>query len=355
MNEDLKIIRNSKALSITLPLNDSTIRRANAMIIEQGLTKISIDRKPSSAPACSLKFLNDFTEAKRITSLKVYSGFYDFDSLYRFENVEILDCFIDNGETLDLSRFKKLKVLTTTKLEPFTNLDNTNIEELKVWGELGSKLVNVKPDPKKLSQLRQLRCLRVLYHVKDFSFEDLSGLDNLERVIISQCNIRNFNGIEKFPQVKAITAWYCYSLNDISAIKKLPNLLRLDFGPCPKIKNLDILREIPTLRVLSLHSFKEVDTDVIKSIKELRFLFLEYCNPIPSIKFIDDLKKMLGLLIIGTKIVDGDITPALKLKNVGITPMRHYNLDVDDPNLFPPHEQKYSYGYWSKLENILNS
>ena len=337
-----------------MPIDGATLELANSIFIEQGLTKLEVFNNSPQGFAYSLKVFNDFSEAKRIKSIDIYGNFYDYDWLYKFENLEELTCFIHDGETLDLSHFKKLKGLTTTRLEPFINLDNTNIEELKVWGELGSTLINVKPDPKKLSQLHQLRCLRLLCHVKDFSFEEVSGLDNLERVIISQCNIRNFNGIEKFPHVKDITAWYCYSLNDISAIQALPNLLRLDLGPCPKIKNLDILREIPTLRVLSLHSFKEVNTDVIKSLKELRFLYLENCKSIPSIKFIDALKKMLGLLILGTKIVDGDITPALKLKYVGITPMRHYNIDTDDRNLFPL-GGKYSYGYWSKLENILNS
>lgn len=180
-------------------------------------------------------------------------------------------------------------------------------------------------------------------------------LDNLEKIVVKQCNIKNLNGIEKFPQVKDITLWYCSSLNDITAIKKLPNLLRLEIGPCPRIKDLDILTNNNVLRVLCIKSYKNVDAEIIKTLKELRFLYLDNCNPIPSIKFIDDLKNMLGLLILGTKIIDGDITPALKLKNVGITAMRHYNLDVDDPNLFPPHEQKYSYAYWTNLDNIQNS
>ena len=84
-------------------------------------------------------------------------------------------------------------------------------------------------------------------------------------------------------------------------------------------------------------------------------MYLENCKSIPSIKFIDDLKKMLGLLILGTKIVDGDITPALRLKSVGITPMRHYNIDTDDDNIFPHNGDKYSYSYWTHLDNILNS
>ena len=348
------VILNGDTMRIKFPINSSTIKRASALVRRRSLTRLEIFNESPQATIQSLKFLNDFTEAKRITSLEVYSRFCDFDNLYLFENIEILDCFIDNNESLDLSRFKKLKVLMATRLEPFTGLDNTNIEELKIFGEQGSTLINTKPDPKKLSQLRQLRCLRVLYHVKDFSFEEVSGLDNLEMVIICQCNIKNLNGLEKFPKIRLLDLTYCYSLNDISPIKNLPNLVSLELGPCPKIKNLDILREIPTLRVLSLHSFKEVNTDIIKSVKELRFLYLENCKSIPTIKFIDDLKKMLGLLILGTKIVDGDITPALRLKSVGITPMRHYNIDTDDRNLFPL-GQKYSYGYWTDLDNILNS
>jgi len=355
MHEDLKILCYGDELRIILPINETTIERAIAIIKERGLTKLSIVRNTSQAPAYSLKFLNDFTEAAKITSLELYAYFYDFDSIYRFENLESLDCFIFNDETLDLSRFQKLKTLTTTSLEPFMNLNNSTIEELCVFGEFGSTVLNTKLDPKKLSQLHRLKCLRLLHKVKDFSFEEVGVLDNLEKIVIKQCNIKNLNGIEKCTQVKDITLWYCSSLNDITAIKKLPNLLRLEIGPCPRIKDLDILTNNNVLRVLCIKSYKNVDAEIIKTLKELRFLYLDNCNPIPSIKFIDDLKNMLGLLILGTKIIDGDITPALKLKNVGITAMRHYNLDVDDPNLFPPHEQKYSYAYWTNLDNILNS
>lgn len=104
-----------------------------------------------------------------------------------------------------------------------------------------------------------------------------------------------------------------------------------------------------SLRALCLESYKNVDIEKIRSLKELQFLYLDNCNPIPSIKFMDDLKNMLGLLIIGTKIVDGDLTPAMRLKDVGITVMRHYNIDEDDL----PSDKQYSYPYWRDL--VLNS
>lgn len=198
MHEDLKILCYGDELRIILPINETTIERAIAIIKERGLTKLSIVRNTSQAPAYSLKFLNDFTEAAKITSLELYAYFYDFDSIYRFENLESLDCFIFNDETLDLSRFKKLKTLSTTQLEPYENLDKTIIERLNVVGSFGSTLINAKLDPGKLSQLHQLKDLRLFEKVKDFSFEDVTELDNLERVIIVQCNIKNFNGIEKF-------------------------------------------------------------------------------------------------------------------------------------------------------------
>ncbi len=329
MHEDLKILCYGDELRIILPINETTIERAIAIIKERGLTKLSIVRNTSQAPAYSLKFLNDFTEAAKITSLELYAYFYDFDSIYRFENLESLDCFIFNDETLDLSRFQKLKELNTFSLEPFMDLNNSTIEELCVFGEFGSTVLNTKLDPKKLSQLHRLKCLRLLHKVKDFSFEEVGVLDNLEKIVIKQCNIKNLNGIEKCTQVKDITLWYCSSLNDISAIKKLPNLLSLDIGPCPRLKNIDDIVNIESLRALCLHGCKNVDIEIIRTLKALRFLYLENCNPIPSIKFINDLEKMVGMTLLCTKIVDGDLTPAMRLKNTNIMVMRHYNIDED--------------------------
>lgn len=349
MHEDLKILCYGDVLKITLPINETTIERAIAIIKERGLTKLSIACDSPQAPAYSLKFLNDFTEAAKITSLELYHFYYDYACLYRFENLENLDCFIFNDETLDLSRFQKLKTLTTTSLEPFMNLNNSTIEELCVFGEFGSIILNTKLDPKKLSQLHRLKCLRLLHKVKDFSFEEVDILDNLEKIVVKQCNIKNLNGIEKCTQVKDITLWYCSSLNDISAIKKLPNLLSLDIGPCPRLKNIDDIVNNESLRALCLHGCKNVDIEIIRTLKALRFLYLENCNPIPSIRFIDDLKNMLGLLILGTKIIDGDLTPAMRLKDAGITVMRHYNIDEDDL----PNNKEYGYPHWHDL--VLNS
>lgn len=181
MHEDLKILHDGDTLSITLPLNETTIERANVIIKERRLAKIRISCGQSKSLVCSLKFLNDFTEVKRITSLKLNSYFYDFDSIYRFENLESLSCYIFNDETLDLSRFQKLKELNTDSLEPFMNLNNSIIEELCVFGVFGSTVLNTKLNPQKLSQLHRLRCLRLLHKVKDFSFEEVDGLDNLEK------------------------------------------------------------------------------------------------------------------------------------------------------------------------------
>ena len=89
------------------------------------------------------------------------------------------------------------------------DLNNSTIEELCAFGVFGSTTLNTKLDPKELSHLHRLKCLRLLHKVKDFSFEEVGVLDNLEKIVIKQCNIKNLNGIEKCTQVKDITLWYC--------------------------------------------------------------------------------------------------------------------------------------------------
>ena len=326
----------------------SMVKKACDAIKSNRLTKITI-YNDKSKKFDSLDFLTDFSEVSaQILEVCLAGNFCNLDNLYLFNNLEYLFWLAENDEILDLSRFAKLKKLSTSRLESFINHDKSPLQALHFGGGYEPHM-RPKLNPKILSQLKRLRMLTLSDYVVDFSFEGVTGLDNLEKVVITQCNIKNLNGIEKFSNIRYVDVGYCYSLNDISAIKKLPNLAWLNIGPCPRIKNIDDIANNKSLRSLCLESYKNVDIEIIRSIKELQFLYLDNCNPIPSIKFLDDLKNMVALLIIGTKIIDGDLTPAMRLKHAGITVMRHYNIDED--NL--PNNKEYGYPYWREL--VLNS
>ncbi len=350
ISDELKII-SGNALRIHLPsdrtIDSSTVKQACDTVKTFKITKINISNE-FSPNFDSLNFLTDFSEvASKIVEVNLGGKLCDLDNLYIFNNLENLFCFVKNNEIVDLSRFAKLKRLSTTRLESYINLGIPPIQTLHIHGF--EPCPRPKLNPELLSQLKHLRSINLSNHVTDFSFEDVNGWDNLERVVITQCNIRNLNGIEKFTQVKDLTLWHCSSLNDIIAINKLPNLLSLDIGPCPRLKGLDVLANNNKLRALCFNSYKNVDIEIIKTLKELRFLYLYHCNPIPSIKFIDDLKKMVGLTLLSTKIIDGDLTPAMRLKDTDIMVMRHYNIDEDKL----PSDMKYSYPY--SIDLLLNS
>lgn len=350
ISDELKIIRGD-TLSIHLPtdrsIDSSIIKKACDTIKSYKLTKIWISNE-FSPKFDSLNFLTDFSEvAAEIVEVLLAGRLCDLDNLYLFNNLEDFFWLAKNDEIVDLSRFTKLKILTTSRMESFVNLDVSPLQALHFCGGYEPH-PRPKLNPDMLSQLKYLRMLNLSDHVTDFSFEEVNGLDNLERFVITQCNIKNLNGIEKFPSIRSIDACYCYSLNDISAIKKLPNLVWLELGPCSRIKDLDVLANNDNLRALCLNSYKNVDVELIKTLKGLRFLYLESCNPIPSIKFIDDLKNLEAVLI-HTKIVDGDLTPAMRMKFAAISDMRHYNIFSDDL----PRNKAYAYPYWNDL--ILNS
>lgn len=335
-------------LNIDIPIDGLQIQRACSTIKMHGITKLWISNECLSVVE-SLNFLTNFLGVTpEILEVSLLGRFCDLNNLYVFNNLEYLSCDVINEEKVDLSRFPKLKKLSTSRLESFINLSASHLQALHFYGYF-EPYPRPKLNPELLSQLKHLRSLNLSHHVIDFTFEDVTELDNLERVIIVQCNIKNFNGIEKFPSLKSVVANYCSSLNDISAIKKLPNLLNLDLGPCPRLKDLNVLASNDNLRALCLNSYKNVDIEIIKTLKELRFLYLYHCNPIPSIKFIDDLKKMVGLTLLSTKIIDGDLTPAMRLKDTDIMVMRHYNIDEDKL----PSDMKYSYPY--SIDLLLNS
>jgi Leucine-rich repeat (LRR) protein len=167
---------------------------------------------------------------------------------------------------------------------------------------------------------------------------------NLEDLGCSQCDIKDFKGIENLQKLKVAYMTYCRSLNDITGISKLSNLQYLNFDRCPNLTNIDEVSKIKTLLKLGLENIKKCNLDFIYNMKSLRYLMLDNCRDFPSLQFINEMPNLICLSISDTNILDGDLTPCKRLKFAFTLDKRHYNLKSKDL----PRDHKY--GFYRPME-----
>lgn len=220
--------------------------------------------------------------------------------LSRFPWVENLS--ILHSEMVDISAVSSLRNLHYLEISGATKqpLDLSNfllLRELRVqwWPKLrfGDALV-------------LLRSLSLSHYAP--ASADLTGLPQipqLEDLDLVQARNLTLSGIDRFPGLKRLTLAYFPRLIDLSPLTAFTDevLDSLEFGHCPRIEHHDQVR-------------------VIRSLRRLAF---NQCGEIPSLSFLNDLQELESFSFVGTNIVDGDLTPCLRLRFAGFLDKRHYS------------------------------
>ena len=137
---------------------------------------------------------------------------------------------------------------------------------------------------------------------------DLTGLPEIPKLTdldLMQSRKLTLSGIERYPHLTRFAAAYLPGLTDISPLSAFESgvMESLEFQDCPKIANHD-------------------EVKVIRSLKRLAF---NRCGEIPSLDFLNELKALESFSFVGTNIVDGNLTPCLRLGFVGFLDNRHYS------------------------------
>jgi len=154
-----------------------------------------------------------------------------------------------------------------------------------------------------------LSALRVLSLGKYVSpTGDMSGLSSLPHLVdLNLVQSRNLmlSGIDRFPHLKRLSVSYLSKLYDLSPLSSFADgvMESLEFGNCPNIVRHDQVRVLRTLKRLAFNK----------------------CGSINSIKFLDELPALESFSFVGTDVVDGDLTPCLRLRFVGFLDKRHYS------------------------------
>ncbi len=254
------------------------------------------------------KVLQIITE-NNLNGLRIFDVFdrlvtLDFLNDYIFlENLSI-DCAYDQDYSF-LTHLVNLKQLSIGG-----SSTNKNIIDL-------SGLINLKHlglDWRKgrvmgLDNCQNLEWL-TLVDFKEIDLNIISSLINLKELQVKSSSIKSSKGLESLVNLEKLGFGYCRYLSTIDELQFLKNLKYLCFDTCSKIYNFEVLGNLDNIEVLEIGN----------------------CKDITSIGFIENLKKLNSFVLSqNTRIVDGDLKPALRIKDVFHTEYKHYNINAVSP------------------------
>ncbi|MDE5549575.1 MAG: hypothetical protein K2J13_04925 [Clostridia bacterium] len=273
----------------------------------------------------SLSFLKDIKYTEIVKRLRLCGNIDITDAVYRFTEITDLDYFVKNKNTsIDISKFPKAKILCTTSPNQIKNLDESNVAAYAQYDD-------GKVSPEVFQKLNGLVDLR-LHGPKDFSFKYIANPEKLKIVFFTQCNIKNLSGIDRISNLHLLCLCYCRSISSIEGVSKLTKLKKVLIESCPRLTDISELGKMENLKVLILQNIKNCDLSFLEDMacaQSLECLVLRNCGSIPSIKFLDKYPKLKCFDFLYTNVVDGDLTPCLRLESVTTFNKRHYNLKYE--------------------------
>jgi len=196
----------------------------------------------------------------------------------------------------DLSRLRNLRYLSISGSRQKLDLDIfEKLEELRV--EWHPKLHM----PPKFTSLRKLLLRGYKSKTKDLS--SLPEIPNLTRLELVQGNLERLEGVQRFSRLQSAEFSYMKNLKDISALRNVGAFTDLRFATCKAVEDFSITKSIPNLVALRI-----ID-----------------CGNLSSITFLNEIPKLEEFRFVKTKIMDGDLSPLLRLKRVGFLPSKGYS------------------------------
>lgn len=280
-------------------------------LFKSGNVKVHKETKYSQEETVYIndKYLDECIEyinKHRVKSLNITNEYYkkeDINFLLQCNHIEYLS--IDGGYLKDISgiySLKNLKGLGTASINLDIDLARLNtLESLTLsWNK---KFKNIN----KLSNLKGLYIWN--YNPKNKNLEDFKELKNLKSLLLAQCRIESLQGIQHLNQLSSLEIAYLRSLKSLKGLG-----------------NLDV-----SLKFLKIEACKNIqDISDIGLLKNLEKLSLTKCGELTSINFIRNLKKLTGFSFLSTNVLDGDISPCTRLKQVYFTNKKHYSHKEND-------------------------
>lgn len=153
----------------------------------------------------------------------------------------------------------------------------------------------------------------ILWHLKQKvnSFDNLPATNKLSYLELNWANVKDFQEVEKFG-----------------------NLKRLELHYCTKLKSdLGIAHLSKSLQYLHINQSKKFTfNENLLCLKELRVLCLNACGSIDNLSFLKHFPNLIDFRFVNTNVLDGNLTPIIEhptIRTVGFLNKRHYNYKDD--------------------------
>jgi hypothetical protein len=261
--------------------------------------------------------IRELIERHSLTGLRVFAELSD----ERLHDIEFLrecsflkELIYTNRDDFDLSPLSALTQLESLHIG-FTGKQKHEID-LRPFPRLRSLSLYWRPGKVRgLETLVDLESLGLQSYNEKTPPEDkdlsrFATLRRLKKIRITSGGVTSLRGLEQLPALEELQLGNCRQLTSIGALQAHPSLRELGLDICPKVGDYDRLTDLPRLESLELMD----------------------CGKIPSLTFIDRLPALVHLFTQGsTDIVDGDVRPALRLRDAVVSHRQHYNMRVPNP------------------------
>lgn len=157
----------------------------------------------------------------------------------------------------------------------------------------------------------------ILWHLNEKLnlFSNISNNEKLSFLELNWANIRNFEDLENFKNLKRLELHYCVKLENDFRLSRLKNNLEfLHINTSKKFKFTDELLQLENLKVLCLNA----------------------CGPIDNLDFLKYFPNLIDFRFVNTNILDGNLQPILEhptIRTVGFLNKKHYNFKCEQINL----------------------
>ncbi|MGA2296644.1 MAG: leucine-rich repeat protein, partial [FCB group bacterium] len=249
------------------------------------------------------RFIQKIITKKKLDGLFIFDHAYpileritDFDFLREFSFLEGLAI-----ATMHDANYKFLKYLPLLKYLALNNQGGTESIDLSYQNNLEELAIDWRKNIIGIENCKKIKKLCLIqWKEKDLSF--VGNLDNLIELKVKTASIKNLHGLENLKLLENLMFGNCRYLTEIKALNGNTSLKSLEFWSCSKIEDLGSLDNLPNLE---------------------RLEFID-CKDIKSIKFIKSFPRLNKLCLNGnTSVLDGDLKPALGIKDVWYAPKKH--------------------------------
>jgi len=228
-----------------------------------------------------------------------YHGFIEgnLNFILDIKKLKGVDIFV--ASNVDISAVEKCTDLEYLRIsDSKQKIDLSYLSNLE-WLVLGwhKKMKLPLPDNSRLKYLW-------IYRPADKTLQFLPHYRDLASIYMLGGSTVALDGVERFKNLRKYTHEFCKNLHDISKLTELSRLEHLRLDLCRKIEVGDIFERC-------------------KKLKTLAYL---RCPDLPSLAFINKMKELEWLVLADVNVLDGDMTPLLKLKHFEFYPSkRHYS------------------------------